>query len=453
MKRLASSVNRSPTWMHSDGSQASVEALAEAFIGNTSNILSLQADIYASSDMKQGINEEELLMNQKLLAAIVRLDPRGGIFKQALVEDALESRLHDDGVRDRLVRTTGDQLKFIAYKVRVMCSHIRIIYDTCKSGHDNHSLAAIFSVMSSAGPTYGEQRKRRTDARLGIRQCPFVNFRVEEEPQEDHDEGEDALMCVSKWYDPVHAHCKMLLSDGTVQLADKYEAGPEGFVTALWYAPAEDLTTEVANLFLQPSGIITKSTPARATPTPTARTCKGKGVITRRPRVPIVVSSSVTKKPAGKDATKITRMLPRTVVAPSVMKRPAGEDEADEAEDEESDGAQDAPAAEAATHHGEPMEDVSVQSKCKPGHNGSHTIQARRQSNRKDKAQIFSAPHRDVGLSSREICESIAEYLASWMAEDDIVVAGELKSNSEFLKQVRDVAREFRDSVMAAKSA
>ena len=95
---------------------------------------------YPSMEMNVGIDVQSLETFAPQLHAGVELDPRGGIYKQADVEEALDSMYAEDEVKDFVttmimglvviavqgLTTWATFIRAEAYRFRVMLAHMRI---------------------------------------------------------------------------------------------------------------------------------------------------------------------------------------------------------------------------------------------------------------------------------------------------------------------------------------
>ena len=80
------SIMRIPGWtLPSDSSQAAGAAYLAEHVwhsGNLGIVESHGVQIYASQDMRSGINVAELVRSQSILASLLAVDPRGGVYNQ-----------------------------------------------------------------------------------------------------------------------------------------------------------------------------------------------------------------------------------------------------------------------------------------------------------------------------------------------------------------------------------
>ena len=107
--------------------------------------------VYPSLEWRSGICSKSLQENLPLIDALVEVDPRGGLFAQGTVMQALFVVLHSSEEMWTQFQETcltavgcsGDAvgcLKLQAYKLRVMMAHIRLKFDArtsdCTTGVD-----------------------------------------------------------------------------------------------------------------------------------------------------------------------------------------------------------------------------------------------------------------------------------------------------------------------------
>ena len=78
----------------------------------------------------------------------------------------------------------------------------------------------------------------RYGMRLGNRQSPFMNYRNESDSVEE--EAEKPIP-VTRYFNGKKMMAEMLMSDGSLILADQYIPGEDGFIIAQWMEPAATL--------------------------------------------------------------------------------------------------------------------------------------------------------------------------------------------------------------------
>ena len=116
----------------------------------------------------------------------MKVDGRGGIFFQEHVNAALAQTLDPAIVALAATgnsKTIGETIGLLAYKCRVMCSHLRACHDNRSSEQDDHSLQDVFQLMGAGEQKFSAKRRKR-DARL-TREHPFVCFRGAPAEEED----------------------------------------------------------------------------------------------------------------------------------------------------------------------------------------------------------------------------------------------------------------------------
>ena len=209
-------------------------------------------DIYPSQEMKTGICQDGLKKWECLLISLMKIDPRGAIFRQQHVVQALRLGLTPSDYSSMLENTLArfsmsptETLEMIAYKVRVMASHCRITYDNA-ADVKSHQLRDIFKWMRDApkGSTVANDvRKARRSDRIGKRQNPFIFA------------GVAVMTCLMPRRDTAHPICsqlngstaQLLRSNGTRINADSYCPGPTGFAIAKWLGMQKEMTLEIPN--------------------------------------------------------------------------------------------------------------------------------------------------------------------------------------------------------------
>ncbi len=247
-------MQRASCYVHPDGESATIDQLVGAMIAHKGLIIEKNLGIYTSMDMKVGIDLTELTRSKQLLENLVRLDVRGGLYLQSHLASAVRAIIEEDRSKNLFMAKTISHLKpyeelveTIAYKMRVMLSHVRLSYDSSKND-EHHSLASIFEIMKDPPSCSNDARRSRRQQRLMSRPRPFVCFRPSEGESQ---EKEELNSIVTRYFDGEDFAAKLLLSDGSVVLADTYEPGEDGFVVARWAEPKAHLQLEVTNAYLQ----------------------------------------------------------------------------------------------------------------------------------------------------------------------------------------------------------
>ena len=86
----------------------------------------------------------------------------------------------------------------------------------------------------------------------GNRQSPFINFRNESDSVEE--EAEKPIP-IFQYFNGKKMMAEMLMSDGSLILADQYIPGEDGFIIAQWMEPAATLKIHIMNLLLKDNAI------------------------------------------------------------------------------------------------------------------------------------------------------------------------------------------------------
>ena len=111
----------------------------------------LRVDCYDSLNFKIGINNDRLRIALGMLIEFVKLDRRGGIFSKPVMERSVTSTVGgDEQFKKHSVEAGFDPREacgIVAYKIRVMLSHLRIKHDTCKECDDPSAFDAAYSLM------------------------------------------------------------------------------------------------------------------------------------------------------------------------------------------------------------------------------------------------------------------------------------------------------------------
>ena len=129
---------RSHYWEHESGVEATVECLVLIFQSCLGLIVEQNCNIYSTTAWKTEIDQDKLLYNKILLQKLLELDPRGCFLAQVVVKDALNEALGKSGDLASIMAhqlpgmENGEEvIGYIAYKIRVMLSHLRQIQDGC----------------------------------------------------------------------------------------------------------------------------------------------------------------------------------------------------------------------------------------------------------------------------------------------------------------------------------
>ena len=167
-------------------------ALTLALTDHVSRLVEKNIAIYDSSDFKIGINIGQLSESLLMLHDLVKLDTRGGFFsngdlvaavKASVVDKAGEVAMQAKALEAH--KPLEDMYLMIAYKIRVMLSHVRYACDT-HSG-DAHPLKLLFDLMidgpAPTTPLSDPRRMRRTERLGNKRPHPFTCFRPADDEQ------------------------------------------------------------------------------------------------------------------------------------------------------------------------------------------------------------------------------------------------------------------------------
>ena len=140
-------------WSHPDGKEAGTAQIAAAMLPFMSRVVGWGTSVYSSDDMKAGINCPLLVRAADVLKALLRIDPRGGVFSQGMLTEAFETCLGASGLRETAVMAAmaegkglGEWCCLTMYRVRVMLAHIRMKFDSNARGKE---LRDMFAEMRS----------------------------------------------------------------------------------------------------------------------------------------------------------------------------------------------------------------------------------------------------------------------------------------------------------------
>lgn len=400
---------RASAYLHDDGEEATVAELSLAFASSASALHEKNLNLYHSTDMKVGILIPELQSMATMLAALMRIDARGGHFRQSHVEAALAQSLDKSKLLSVAVdagMTYDDILGMTAYKVRVMCSHCRLVHDAVAETQ-GHPLALVLEILKESNAGLSDARRARRHQRLDKRPHPFQAFR----PQEDATTAVEDILVVCKYWDGTVA--KQLLSDGTEINADLYEQTDDGFACAIWLGPYKTrLQLDVANSRCV-DGKIT------AAPTPKAK-AKSKAK-----SKPTANTEAACKRPAAK--------------------RPRSEDEAEEGSQHCDDG-DDFEAQRQAEHTVQGGGCIDVMLRVNAGHGTEMCVSALAAADCKDKAQVLavSSSQCRAGMTPMEACHQVVVLAQHFLGEKQFQppVRG-----AAWLTELRQHLRELRSKV------
>ena len=383
--------DRQPGWEHPDGAECSVRALVEALTPFTKQLINEHVGIYASTDMTRGLDVAALEKNSKLLEALMRLDPRGGYHKQIRMAAAVKKLLSKDpetmAAFNHVMQAAGTLdiesiYAMLAYKLRVMLAHVRDKFDSSRTDPPDE-LRKVWSVMASSKQNTESTKRAKKNQRLAAsRPHPFVAYQGEDDSEKEEEDDDDAHEPVAKYFDGSVA--QMLMADGSMTVADTYEAGPQGFCVARWIAQQQTLQLEIANKYVENGKIILPAAPKAAPKA--ARKAARKAAPKDRSKKPVGA-----KKPV---ATVHGTASSSTTSPAEPMEIPI------EVTDDEI-----APAAD------QPTWTIRL----RPGHHGNMTLTVHGKT-KKDKAQLLSVSPDMVAKTKKDpsmVCKEVMEAIAS----------------------------------------
>ena len=417
---------RASAYLHPDGVDLTILELQAALVGVRPLLAKHNVALYDATNMKTGVNQPLLVKAVPVLEKLLAIDPRGGLFLQGHLAKAITNLFEDASARDAknelLANTTDLQMPFqevielMAYKIRVMLSHTRLVHDASK-GEEKHPLRVLFKIMAGSSAGAADFRKTRRQSRLGHRPNPFACFR----PEESRAAEADAPSPVTKFFDAETLQAQLLMSDGSVLNADCYDAGPSGFIVARWLSPSCEFELQLPNQYLKDDGSISK---------PAAGVRKKPAAA---PVTPMKRPSCVMQKPAAAPMKKPAQAQPKPDAAMEIpTPKPDTTGDPDEGGEEEK---QSQPDAE--------METLAL--KIRPGHENKMTITVVGAS-ASDKAQVLEispSACKSSSLTPREACQKVIDSLAPHVCELDPPARG-----AEWLPELRDKAKTFKDAVL-----
>ena len=208
--------------------------------------------IYASMNMKSGVDNALLEASSEMLQELLALDPRGGYFSQDSVELGVLTALKAKGMEQRWF-ALGHDVAEVAYNIRVMLAHLR-----CKKGV--RASDALKGCIEQIDTSVNKKAVERTK-----RPHPFVHFR--EGDSEEVAPAAAARICCRMWT----GTSAMAFDEdgGGFKAASYYEK--DGMAVARWDLPGvDDLELEIPASRIVGSNIVlgtpgsTKKRPAAA---------------------------------------------------------------------------------------------------------------------------------------------------------------------------------------------
>eukprot|EP00959_Pyramimonas_sp_CCMP1952_P463094 9484328-Pyramimonas_sp.AAC.2 len=222
---------------------------------------------YPSTDMKVGIDMGALEKQKTPIARLILVDVRGGFFRQGDIKKGLEdvwAHRREEITDWGALHTCTDinsSLDLMAYKLRVMMSHIR----------EKHS-----QFQKLEGEKYGKAHPKwirdiyenivpvKPDGKEDHRQAPhpLFAFRGPEGDDDDDDDGDhpdEPATIIFKYVEPAGGEMKAcaLLSDGGRVEASKFTDGGNGFAIAHFKHNGEEgitLETEIPSIHIDETG-------------------------------------------------------------------------------------------------------------------------------------------------------------------------------------------------------
>jgi len=170
---MSTKTGRASQFVHRDGVEHTIEVLA-AVIKPFSSILAKSGpDFYASIDFKSGVSTEALKKMETALASMMSIDPRGGIFNQAHLIEAIKrgmdqsdfTALTEHSLTEHDLTAT-ECIDLMAYTLRVMCAHCRLLHDSCND-RKNHTLKDVFRKMNEEKTTGPPSMLEKPGGRTG----------------------------------------------------------------------------------------------------------------------------------------------------------------------------------------------------------------------------------------------------------------------------------------------
>ena len=247
-----------------------------------------------------------------VLESLLRVDARGGFFTHGHMVAAVEAVWK--GQQQNLEGTTEDCVELISYKLRVMLSHVRNVFDSC-ADRDQHKLNRLFGIRSSPPDPEAhksDDRKIRRTGRALKRLSPFICYRGEGDDAVEKKLAVDDVTKATKLFNGTKVY--ILLSGGSTVYADKYWPTDEGLVVACWLGEWQDrMLLDIPNNRLNNGAITRVATGPVAKRTAAAA---GQRVLLKRPAATAgtaMASNEVEAGPINHEDIKHEPMTTRRV--------------------------------------------------------------------------------------------------------------------------------------------
>ena len=179
---------RQGCWVHPDGREATVAALAKVMEPQIGLVVDEGTALYPSDDMATGHSAPHLEAFGDTLCGLATLDPRGAVLAQSDVELGLARSIRDAGkmkiwermavqlqVETRTLTTT------VAYKIRVMTHHLRKMANQRGTNRLEH----IYKYYRGDGAQAGAQPQQQ-------REFTFFRHLDREDLQEEEESDEES---------------------------------------------------------------------------------------------------------------------------------------------------------------------------------------------------------------------------------------------------------------------
>ena len=254
---MCSKPARLSTWDNSGTDEKNTSVIAAGLLPHRKRLIEENVSLYGLS-FKSGVETTKLVKNKQLLFDLVKIDKRGGCFKQKDVKGGVEEvAAADEESKEAMalvaakLRTTPSEIAgLIGYMVRCMLAHLRIKYAAWSGSPRVCELDEIFELMSQhmdsaefIPVTSSQQALKSLN-----RPMPFMNLRhlMEDDDKnttEDMDSDTDAApQLVAQYFDGKRA--VKLYDSGETKFADKYRSN-EGMAQAWWAHDGSTLDLEL----------------------------------------------------------------------------------------------------------------------------------------------------------------------------------------------------------------
>ena len=154
--------SRLTVWRHAGGRAAAVSAIKEVIIIHAALLAEKTINLTSTDEFKSWVWAEELTAAKALLKDLFELDPRGALFRQEDMAQAVEQGLRTSEFSMDVIEKTRyllctptEVFSLIAYKIRILCAGMRI---HCKASAE----FSEFKQMMETAPACASIEQEKT---------------------------------------------------------------------------------------------------------------------------------------------------------------------------------------------------------------------------------------------------------------------------------------------------